>query len=92
MSCEGEAGDSFYLILEGLAHVERAGQGTVAKMERGECFGEAALLTGTPRNATVRAMSPVVVYSLPAPAFRRALERSASMDQQLRKMMFQRSG
>ena len=54
---QGEAGDRAYLLAEGKAQViiEHGGAaGQLAVLEPGALFGEAALLTGLQRNATVR--------------------------------------
>jgi CRP-like cAMP-binding protein len=60
---EGEPGDHFYLIDEGQVDVAR-GQERLAIVGAGESFGETALLDDRPRNATVRAMTPVTLYSM----------------------------
>ncbi len=58
---QGEPGDYYYMIREGEAEVVHAEPGmsprALAKIGRGEGFGEEALLTGLPRNATVTMIS-----------------------------------
>jgi CRP-like cAMP-binding protein len=49
---EGEIGDALYVLLTGAARVERAGR-ELARLARGECFGEMAVLDREPRSATV---------------------------------------
>jgi putative peptide zinc metalloprotease protein len=75
---EGEPGDLLYLIAEGRAEVSTAGQGgpmPLAALGPGEVFGEVALLeTDGRRQATVTAVEPLLVLSLEATDFRRALE------------------
>jgi hypothetical protein len=51
---QGEAGDSYYVIADGGADVVVDG-GIVGTLGPGEAFGEIALLTDQPRQATVRA-------------------------------------
>ncbi len=55
----GHAGESMFVILDGgVEVVGRTGSGSrviLAKLGPGEFFGEMSLLTGAPRNATVRA-------------------------------------
>jgi hypothetical protein len=50
----GDTGDKVYFIVKGEVTVERDGT-TLAALRDGEVFGEAALLTKQPRNATLRA-------------------------------------
>ncbi len=59
---QGEHGDAMYLILEGSVQVSRdigVGQQFLAKLERKRSFGEIALLTNSPRTASVVAETPV---------------------------------
>ncbi|MBC7979650.1 MAG: cyclic nucleotide-binding domain-containing protein, partial [Armatimonadetes bacterium] len=64
----GDAGDSMFVILEG--GVEVVGKTTegsrtvLARLGAGECFGEMSLMTGEPRNATVRAEEDVLVLEI----------------------------
>jgi CRP-like cAMP-binding protein len=47
-------------------------------------------ITGEPRNATVRALGAVDLYSLDAISFRSAVESSATFGEPLRSIFFQR--
>jgi len=49
---QGDVGEEFFLISEGTVEVMREGR-DVAALGAGDFFGEAALITGEPRNATV---------------------------------------
>ena len=52
---EDDEGDTFYIIESGEAIATRRGRGEVARLGRGEYFGEIALLTSKRRQATVTA-------------------------------------
>jgi CRP-like cAMP-binding protein len=65
---EGEAGDRFYVLLEGEATVAVGGR-TVRTLHAGDCFGEIALLHNVPRQATVRAVESVRLWSIERDAF-----------------------
>jgi len=86
---EGEAGHELYLISDGEVRVERAGN-EVARLGAGDFFGESALLSGQPRNATVVATNPLETYVLGEDDFRAAIEASANFRDQLRRVYFLR--
>jgi CRP-like cAMP-binding protein len=55
---EGEVGDCAFLIRSGQVVIQKKGC-RVAILGPGECFGEIALLTNSPRTATVVATTPL---------------------------------
>lgn len=91
---QGDVGDKFYLIRQGRVDVI-VGEGTrpgrtVATLTAGDFFGEAALLTGAPRNATVKTTEPCTLYLLEKNDFHAAIAASASFLQELQKALFER--
>ena len=65
---EGEPGDHFYLIVDGSAAVSVRGA-PKPSLQRGDCFGEIALLRDIPRTATVTAEQPLRTLALGRPEF-----------------------
>jgi small-conductance mechanosensitive channel len=67
----GEEGFSMFVIVDGQVEVigktAEGPQVVLAKLGVGDCFGEMSLLTGEPRNATVRAESDVMVMEIRKP-------------------------
>ena len=60
---EGEQGDRFYVILNGLFAVSNFGTLPRRMLRPGDYFGEVALTMNIPRTANVRALTPAVVAS-----------------------------
>lgn len=69
---EGEAGDTFYLLLDGEAEAVKGGK-VVMKYSRGSYFGELALLKNQPRAATVTAKTDCKVAYMDRRSFKRLL-------------------
>ena len=91
---QGDAGDKFYLIKRGVVDVVinrgQADEAKLATLSKGQFFGETALLTGAPRNATVLAVQDVDLYTLDKPRFRSAIASSEPFRKELEKILFQR--
>jgi CRP-like cAMP-binding protein len=66
---EGDDGDSFYVLLSGLAGVSQSSLGERNVLRAGDFFGEVALAMRVPRTATVTAMTPCVVARCDAATF-----------------------
>jgi CRP/FNR family transcriptional regulator, cyclic AMP receptor protein len=79
---EGRRGREFFVVVEGDVEILRQGQ-RIAR-ERGPCFfGEAALLTGKPRNASVTTTSPAQALVITDRAFDRLLRDSPSIQRKI---------
>jgi putative ABC transport system ATP-binding protein len=90
---QGDPGDKFYIIKSGTVDViidDGTTRHTVATLGKGDFFGETALLTGEPRNATVVAKEELELYSLGKEEFRAVLQASATFEEELRKALFER--
>jgi CRP-like cAMP-binding protein len=63
----GDPGDAMYIVLSGAAEVDVGGR--FHRLERGDFFGEMAVLAGKPREATVKAVERVEALRIPADDF-----------------------
>jgi len=86
---EGDPGEEFFLVSDGEVEVIRADH-EVARLGPGNFFGEVALISGEPRNATVVAESEVDAYLLGKSDFEAALAASQSFRDQLYRVYFMR--
>jgi hypothetical protein len=74
---EGEAGDRAYIIRRGHAEVFReAGRTVLRRLGPGDVFGEMAILTDRPRNASVRAIDEVEALVITRDSLERELARN----------------
>ena len=77
---EGDAADRFYVIVRGEAAIsKRSPDGDevkLAKLGRGQFFGEVGILAETRRTATVRAVGAVELIALSWQEFQATIERS----------------
>ena len=91
---QGDMGDQFYVLEKGTVDVMVADNGqsqtVVNRLGEGDFFGEVALISGEPRNATVVSCEEVVLYSLGKKDFHDALNASESFREQLLQVYFQR--
>lgn len=90
---QGDEGDKFYIIRRGKLDVLKESTGrvdVVATLEAGAFFGELALLRKEPRAATVKAVEEVELLTLSKDIFMDVVEKSASFEEQLRRVYFAR--
>ena len=87
---EGASGYSFFVIESGQVDVERGGK-HLETLGPGDFFGEAAILTGERRNATVTASSDVTVLFLFGAEFRVLESELPAAAEQIKQKMTERS-
>ena len=73
MTRQGSRGREFFVLLEGEADVTRDGE-TINRLGPGDFFGEIALVSDSPRTATVTATTPVRTLVVTATSFKRLLD------------------
>ena len=70
---QGDPGDSFYIVYSGKIRIiqkkEGGGEVNLGVSVRGDHFGETALITESPRNATARAAEDSVLIVIPCTSF-----------------------
>ena len=79
---EQTPGDTCYLVLEGQAEVRRADE-TLAVIGPGALFGEASVLDRHLRNASVVALTPLDVLSMPCADLLRVLNTHPDLTDRL---------
>jgi small-conductance mechanosensitive channel/CRP-like cAMP-binding protein len=88
---EGAPGHTFYLVVSGEVSVRAgAGEAEVARLKRGQYFGEMSLLTGESRSATVLAATDAVLLELDRPAFARLFSQHQGLARELSAILAQR--
>lgn len=74
---EGDAGDAFYVILEGSVEVfAESLKKQLAVLSQGQFFGEISLMLGIPRSASVRATEDTLLFAIDHDGFQKLLHRS----------------
>jgi voltage-gated potassium channel len=86
----GEPGDCMFFIVEGEVEIEL--QPEPLRLEAGAFFGELALLTGAPRNATVTAILPCTLLTLDIVDFFELLGRQPGLARVIHDEASQRLG
>ena len=73
---EGDTGNKFYIVLEGVLVAYKGNNQTVLQcFKEGDYFGEVALLNDTPRQATVKTVTKAVLVYLTQDVFKRIVNR-----------------
>ena len=86
----GEIGDSMYFVATGKLDVVAEDGTTVAELGPGDFFGEMALLSSQPRNATIIAKGYCHLFTVDAETFQRVILRFPAFAQTLRAVAHQR--
>ena len=71
---QGTPGDSFIIIVNGRAVVERDGR-RLRELGPGDFLGEISLIDGSPRTATVTALDPVHAFVIGREGFLQLIDR-----------------
>jgi CRP/FNR family cyclic AMP-dependent transcriptional regulator len=79
---EGSRGREFFVLLEGTADVTQDSR-SINRLGAGDFFGEIALVSDSPRTATVTATSPVRALVITDRSFRRLLEESPEIQRKV---------
>jgi CRP-like cAMP-binding protein len=79
---EGERGNDFFVLVKGSADVRR-GKKHVGTLNAGDFAGEIALLSDTPRTATVTTTSPVTALRATRKGFSELLTTSPAIQQKV---------
>ena len=78
IATQGEEGTSFYLILDGSVEVRRSRR-VIAKLGRGDFFGEMAILDGQPRSADIVAIEKTNCLALSRSSFKTLIESNPAL-------------
>jgi CRP/FNR family cyclic AMP-dependent transcriptional regulator len=79
---EGSRGREFFVLLEGDADVTKEGR-SINTLGAGDFFGEIALVSESPRTATVTATSPVRALVITDRSFRQLLDESPEIQRKV---------
>lgn len=92
---QGDAGDRIYVVKSGELEVVRedpeAGDRVLARLGSGDYFGEMALLSQAPRNASVRALTEVTTLAISHHDFQSLFSGIPALKQSIESVMKQRA-
>lgn len=89
---EGDIGNKLYLIMKGsvqvFTHDSEGKEIILARLEKGDYFGEQAIATTTPmpRNANVRALTDVTTYTLSHEKFQKYVRKDENLQKLLEEL------
>jgi hypothetical protein len=75
LMCEGDSGDKFFIVADGVCDVAMAGR-HLRELSAGEAFGEIALIYSQPRTSTIVAKTAVEAFTLTRDAYRNSVVES----------------
>src|SRR5262249_39069838 len=87
---EGDIGEQFYMIVRGIADVYTKHNGKnkkIAVLEKGDFFGEIALLYNKPRNSTVKARTYCDMLVLQRDIFQELMEEFPELKKRIMKII-----
>ena len=87
---QGASGREFIVVIEGDVEVRKDGKPVAQSGDDEKFFGEIALITGGPRNATVTTTTPVRALVITDRAFARLLRDSPQIQAKVMKSLAQR--
>lgn len=85
---QGDPGDKLYIVVEGVVEVvampsDGSDSTTVAYLGQGEVIGELALLTGSPRSASIRSPEQATLFAIAGPIFVEQLDNLPALARNL---------
>jgi CRP-like cAMP-binding protein len=83
---QGDVGDCMFVVRSGQVEVVRDGQ-RIALLGEGQYFGEAALLSGEPRSAAVRAVQASNLLSISKADFKKLLGTFPELSGEISRVM-----
>ena len=91
---QGEAGDAFYIVYKGSVEVRLRRMlilsKTVATLKEGDFFGEIALVSSEPRNATIVAAEPALLFTLISADFQFVLRENPAAALEMKRVSTRR--
>ncbi|RKG62062.1 potassium transporter TrkA [Corallococcus sp. AB011P] len=87
---QGDAGETFYVVISGEVAMKDGSRQTVATVKQGGFFGELALLTGEPRNATAVTATPCELAAVGREDFRGVMMANPAVALEMSRILGQR--